>query len=335
MPTGLAVWSETASLNANSDSTVNWAEGQAPSSVNDSARAMMASAAKWRDDISGLIVSTGTSTAYTITSRQGFATLPSMDGLEFGFTPHTTCGTSPTLSIDGLSGQPIMAATGQSIPAGTLLAGTPYSLLYNNATNSFYLNGFFGNPYNVPLGASLDYWSLVAPNSSFAFLTGQAISRTTYSALFNLIGTLYGAGDGTTTFNIPNKTGRASVMRDPGATVISSASFGSLDLGGLGGAEKHTITQANLPNLAFSVSNGALSVLSSVADIVRSAFGTTSSTAATGGSLGQFASAGGNQVAQITSTGTVSGQTAASGGSGTPLVTVQPSIICNTIMRII
>ena len=42
-------WSRTAAANATADSTINWAEGQSPSSVNDSARALMAAAAKYRD----------------------------------------------------------------------------------------------------------------------------------------------------------------------------------------------------------------------------------------------------------------------------------------------
>jgi len=42
-------WSRTASSNATADNTVNWAEGMAPSAVNDSARAMMARLAEWRD----------------------------------------------------------------------------------------------------------------------------------------------------------------------------------------------------------------------------------------------------------------------------------------------
>ena len=49
---------------ATADSTIGWAEGQAPSSINDSARAQMAVQAKWRDDISGAIVTGGTSTSY-------------------------------------------------------------------------------------------------------------------------------------------------------------------------------------------------------------------------------------------------------------------------------
>ena len=48
-------WSQTASSDATTDPTINWAEGQAPSSINDSARAMMAATAKYRDDIVGAI----------------------------------------------------------------------------------------------------------------------------------------------------------------------------------------------------------------------------------------------------------------------------------------
>jgi hypothetical protein len=43
------------------------------------------------------------------------------------------------------------------------------------------------NPYNAPLAAGMDYWAPTAPNSSFAFPVGQAISRTTYATLFALI----------------------------------------------------------------------------------------------------------------------------------------------------
>ena len=66
-------WSQTAASDATADPTINWAEGQAPSSVNDSARAMTAATAKYRDDIAGAIVTSGTSTAYAVSSYEVFA----------------------------------------------------------------------------------------------------------------------------------------------------------------------------------------------------------------------------------------------------------------------
>jgi hypothetical protein len=200
-------WSQTASADATADSTINWAEGQAPSSVNDSARAMMAATAKYRDDIAGAIVTTGTSTAYAVSSYQAFDTLSHLNGQIIAFTPHTTNGATVTLHVDSLGAKPLRTAPNTELLAGVLIQGTPYIAVYNNGDAAFYLGGFFGNPYNIPLGAGLDYWGSATPNSSFAFPTGQAISRATYASLFSLIGTTYGTGDGSTTFNLPDKTG--------------------------------------------------------------------------------------------------------------------------------
>lgn len=65
---------------------------------------------------------------------------------------------------------------------------------------------------------------------------GAAVSRTTYAALFAVIGTTYGAGDGETTFNIPNLAGRV---------VIGSSQ--SHALGTTGGSETVTLTADQLP----------------------------------------------------------------------------------------
>lgn len=40
---------------------------------------------------------------------------------------------------------------------------------------------------------------------------GSAVSRSTYADLFDVIGTTYGAGDGSTTFNLPNLSGRVAI----------------------------------------------------------------------------------------------------------------------------
>src|SRR5207302_7269374 len=81
-------WSRVASSNATADSTINWAEGQAPSSVNDSARAVMAAAAKYRDDTAGILTTAGTATAYTIASYQSFDSFAHMDGARLVIMPH-------------------------------------------------------------------------------------------------------------------------------------------------------------------------------------------------------------------------------------------------------
>jgi fatty acid/phospholipid biosynthesis enzyme len=89
---------------------MNWQEGQAPSTVNDSARAMMAATAKYRDDIAGAIVTSGSSTAYTVSSYEVFDTLAHLGGQMIAFTPHTTNGATVTLNVDSLGAKPLRSA---------------------------------------------------------------------------------------------------------------------------------------------------------------------------------------------------------------------------------
>src|SRR5882724_6790104 len=95
-------WSQTAANNATADGSINWQEGQAPSSVNDSARAMMASIAKYRDDVSGAIITSGTSTAFTLASFEAFDAFAHLGGQTMAFTPHVTNGATVTLNVDSL-----------------------------------------------------------------------------------------------------------------------------------------------------------------------------------------------------------------------------------------
>ena len=68
--------------------------------------------------------------------------------------------------------------------------------------------------YLVPSGSVTAFAGSTAP-AGWLKCDGSAISRTTYAALFNVIGTIYGAGDGSTTFNLPNlQVGRVPVGMD-------------------------------------------------------------------------------------------------------------------------
>lgn len=128
MATGIAVWSTTAATNSGSDSAVNWAEGQAPSSVNDSARGMMAAVAKWRDDHNGTLTTAGSSTVYTLASNQVFGSLTA--GYEITFCLDETNGATVTINVDGLGAKPLRPAPGVELAAGQLKAGVPYRATY-------------------------------------------------------------------------------------------------------------------------------------------------------------------------------------------------------------
>jgi microcystin-dependent protein len=317
-------WSQTAASNANADPSINWQEGQAPSSVNDSGRAMMASIAKHRDDIAGAIVTGGTATAYTVTSYETFDALARLNGQIIAFTPHATNGATVTLNVDSLGARPLRSAPSTELPAGTLIQGTPYLALYSNADGVFYLHGFYGNPYNVPLAAGMDYWGPTTPNSAFVFPAGQAISRTTYANLFAILGTAYGIGDGSTTFNLPDKTGRVSAMRESSATRLTSNYFGgtSTSLGAVGGSESHTLTTVQLA--PHTHSNGLTDPGHTHSYNQPVAFGASGSAAGINGASGPATTGSSTTGISITN---------ASAGGGNAHNNVQPTIICNYIIR--
>jgi len=334
MPSGLYIWSQTANANASADSAINYQEGQAPSSVNDSARAVMAVVAKYRDDISGAIVTGGTSTNYTLTSYSIFDTLPHMNGQMIAFTPHTANGATVTLNVDGLGAKPLRVSPNVELQSNVLIQGTPYVATYNNSDGAFYLHNLASNTYGVPLGAGMDFWLPTAPSSAFAFPTGQAISRTTYATLFAAMGTTYGTGDGSTTFNLPDKTGRVSAMKEASATRLTAAGSGinGATMGASGGAETKTLLIANLPPYtpAGTIANGAITISDPNVPIAAAFTGNNN-----GGGGGSFGVIQGGP-APITASQAASTFTGtAQGGTSAPVATIPPLIVCNYILRII
>jgi len=320
-------WSQTAAADATADSTINWAEGQAPSSVNDSARAMMAAVAKYRDDTGGKIGATGTTGAFVVTTNQGFTSLAAMDSQSVSFVAPSTNDAGCTLNVDGLGAKPIaIDSSGTAIPAGVLVAGTVYQVTYYNSVGQFRLWNLYANPFNIPIAGGMDYWGPSAPNSNFALPAGQAISRATYATLFAIVGTTYGAGDGSTTFNLPDKTGRVSAMKEAIATRLTAAGGGvdGATMGAAGGAQTKTLVTANLPPYTPA---GSVSVLSTLTDWIRGGIPDNYS------SISGFGTYSGPTKAQIASTGTLTGT--AQGGTSTPFGVVPPTIVCNYIMRII
>lgn len=181
-------WSKTPATNATADQTINWAEGMSPSSVNDSARAMMARMAEQRDDISGLLATAGGPTAFTVTTNQGLQTPLPVDGQSISVTMNATNGANATLAVDGGTALPIQSSAGVAVPDSTMIAGSPYKLKYSSANSAWMLFNFYSSPTTVPLGGLIAYTLTTTPNSNFVFAAGQCLSTTTYSVYWVALG---------------------------------------------------------------------------------------------------------------------------------------------------
>lgn len=97
-----------------------------------------------------------------------------------------------------------------------------------------------GATVSIPAGIFLPYGGANAP-SGWLLCDGAAVSRTTYAALFAAIGTAYGAGNGSTTFNVPDMRSRVPVGFDSGAGEFDA-------LGETGGAKTHQLSSAEMPS---------------------------------------------------------------------------------------
>lgn len=94
-------------------------------------------------------------------------------------------------------------------------------------------------PVNPP-GAMMAYAGLVIP-AGYLICDGLAVSRATYADLYVAIGTAYGAGDGSTTFNLPNIKGRVPTGKDTAQTEFNT-------LGKTGGEKVHTLLSDEIPS---------------------------------------------------------------------------------------
>jgi microcystin-dependent protein len=115
-------------------------------------------------------------------------------------------------------------------------------------------------PPVVPSGALLPFAGSTAP-AGYLLCDGSAVSRVTYASLFAVIGTTYGAGDGSTTFNLPDLRGRAVFGKDDmggttaGVVTSSGSGINGTQLGALGGNEYHVLTLNEMPSHGHAVND--------------------------------------------------------------------------------
>lgn len=184
----------------------------------------------------------------------------------------------------------------------------------------------------MPLFGGMDFWDTVAPNSSFIFPQGQAISRATYAAAFARWGTIYGSGDGSTTFNVPDKTGRVSAMLEAtsGGSRLTAAGAGVVGstMGSAGGSQNKTLQRSDLPNVnaQIAITDPGHTHTPGLVEIGQ--YGSGSSTAAQVGTNN-------GQITNSSSTTGITGTVNLNGNVSQTLVNgLPPLIVCNYIIRI-
>lgn len=174
----------------------------------------------------------------------------------------------------------------------------------------------------TPTGSIMVFAGDAAP-TGWALCHGQALDRVTYAALFAVVGTIYGAGDNSTTFNLPDLRGRVVAGQDDmGGTSANRLTnqTGGIDgdvLGATGGGETHTLTEAQMPSHSHLNGVGDTSTVAYI-------YGSTT-TGAPGFGTGDIQTG--------SSTPSRQGFTSITGG-GAAHNNVQPTIILNYIIKV-
>lgn len=107
-----------------------------------------------------------------------------------------------------------------------------------------------------PTGSMIVWLTDTAP-TEWLLAYGQAVSRTTYAALFAVISTVFGAGDASTTFNLPDTRGRVLVGQDDMGGVAANRVTAANAIGVVGGAATHTLATSEIPSHAHSHNHGS------------------------------------------------------------------------------
>jgi microcystin-dependent protein len=132
------------------------------------------------------------------------------------------------------------------IPNGA--AGVPIKTGLALDANALATAIFGENAGSLPTGAVIPYAGTGTPPGGYLYCDGSAVSRTTYADLFTALGTAYGSGDGSTTFNLPDLRARLPLgVNNSGLPNGENATYSTRNRGATGGAETHTLNTTEIP----------------------------------------------------------------------------------------
>ena len=256
--TGLIDFSTDAASNDVAAPPILWIEGQPAKTVNDSARAFMAALACWRDDNTGALSAIrGGADAYQLATAQGFSSAAAARAHTVRFRVGTAnTGGAATLSVDGNSAKPLLRGKLRPVSPGDLSPGIVYSAAYVPAEGAYLI---IAPDFETP--GTIKALAHTAVDPGWLICDGRAVSRTVYAALFAVLGTTWGDGNGTTTFNLPKTNGRALFGADDlggtAANVLTGTGGLNGALGSSGGTQAVVLTAAQNANHTHTGTTGA------------------------------------------------------------------------------
>jgi microcystin-dependent protein len=189
--------------------------------------------------------SSTSNTLYVVSTADAVCTLPAASGVADGFrirVKNSTNGLSVTIAragSDTIDGETSIRVPGRSEIEVTKTAAATWEITKDAAHY---------------VGEVIEWYTDSLPRGGWVWANGVAISRTTYAGLFAVWSTAFGTGDGSTTFNPPDKRGRVAAGKDDmgGASAASRLTSGGSEvdgamLGASGGAQTHTLVTGEMP----------------------------------------------------------------------------------------
>ncbi|WP_212112161.1 phage tail protein [Bartonella queenslandensis] len=230
-------WSLRAADNTRADDLIDWSEGQHPSSVNKSARVMMQRVKEYLSDtggaLEGVVTNDHVQQTSTIRLQSQSQFLEYKNGIVLRFMATGRNVGATTIVLNDLATKPVYKATELGVSpliGGEIQEGCIYTLVFSgdswhlvNPTplpseeeSSLYPTGFIGTfgMRDVP--------------KDWLICDGKAYLRRDYGDLFETIGTVWGEGDGVTTFNVPDLRGMFLRGVDGGSHRDPNRRFGSI-----------------------------------------------------------------------------------------------------------
>ena len=208
----------------------------------------------------GFAITIGGATGSTVSIPNGVTAQVYCDGINFfssqtgsagnfdisgNLTVSGTTALSGALTYGGVALSNAVTGTGNMVlSASPALTGTPTAPTAAAGTNTTQIATTAFVTQNAVLTGALLMWPTASAPSGYLVCDGTAVSRTTYAALFAIIGTTFGAGDTTTTFNLPNYTNRMPI-----------GAGGTYALAATGGSATTTLITANLPSHTHSITD--------------------------------------------------------------------------------